>query len=168
MSAFWPALGCIPHVQAAWLRQWRMTRWSIIATGGGNHIWNPFTWHRVRVKLKKNIGSLGERQRFGPKLWGHWLRMLFIKGRMCIELFEITNLMLTLKNYWFWVTRQKKKCGVIEWQPSIFDKNVGSLGDNGAENGGVNSPTYAAPQKWECPSPPQIATHRSGKVYGGI
>ena len=28
---------------------------------------------------------------------------------------------------------------------------MGSLDDSGAENGGLNSPTYAAPPKWECP-----------------
>ena len=41
----------------------------------------------------------------------------------------------------------KEKIGghVIEWEPSIFNKNMGSLGDSGAENGGLNSPTYAAP-----------------------
>ena len=28
---------------------------------------------------------------------------------------------------------------------------MGSLGDSGAENGGLNSPTYMAPLKLECP-----------------
>ena len=29
---------------------------------------------------------------------------------------------------------------------------MGSLGDSdNSENGGLNSPTYAAPPKWECP-----------------
>ena len=37
---------------------------------------------------------------------------------------------------------------------------MGSLGDSGAENGGLNSPTYAALPKWECP-PPRVVTLNS-------
>ena len=66
--------------------------------------------------------------------------------------FEITNLLLKLNNYWLWVTDRKRKIdrGLSE-SHRFFNKNMGSLGDSGAENGGLNSPTYVAPPKWECP-----------------
>ena len=48
---------------------------------------------------------------------------------------------------------ERKIEGHFKWEPTIFNKNMGSLGDSGGENGGLNSPTYMAPPKWECPLP---------------
>ena len=133
------------------------------------------------------MGSLGERPHFGPKLWGNWVRCKFWSfSENCSSPAEATYIeFLTLKreivhriiwNNQFAVeikkslalTDQKKKEGVIEWTPSIFSKDMGSLGDSGAVNGGLNSPTYVAPPKWECPLPPgqreRIREGRWGKI----
>ena len=37
---------------------------------------------------------------------------------------------------------------------------MGSLVDSGAENRGLNSPTFAAPRKWESPPPAKTAKNQ--------
>ena len=65
----------------------------------------------------------------------------------CLKYAVDIEKLLTLSDRW-----KEKKIGVIELEPSIFNKNMRSLGDRGAENGNLNSPTYAAPPKQEFPS----------------
>ena len=48
---------------------------------------------------------------------------------------------------------------LFKFHQHIFSKSIGSLGDSSAENGGLNSPTYAAPPQWKCPTPYNFTCH---------
>ena len=124
---------------------------------GGTHIWNGYGC--------KGQGAFGDREcvkNRGPVV--RECAKLPIK-RGILE----TNLLKFLKNGGLWVKIWQnflKSRGLWVkivlnfsqnrglWVTVVkFLKNMGSLGDSDAENGGLCSLTYASPLKWECPSP---------------
>ena len=74
------------------------------------------------------------------------IEFLTLKRKIVHRIFWNNHFAVEIEKLLVLGDRSKEKIGGhIEWDPSIFNKNMGSLGDNSAENGDLNSPTYATP-----------------------
>ena len=101
--------------------------------------------------LVQNYGALGENVCHSSPTEGTYIAFLALKRKIVHRIIRNNQFAVEIVKLLALGDRSKDKIGVIEWEPSIFNKNMGLLGDSGAENEDLNSPTYAAPPKWECP-----------------